>query len=57
MIFSHPSVGTGKFVIIFGVDLSSTTKIDNKKIHILIFDKSPTQGLEHTFSAEKLTFN
>ena len=57
MIFSHPSVGTGKFVIIFGVDLSSTTKIDNKKIHILIFDKSPTQGLEHTFSTEKLTFN
>ena len=29
--FSHPSGGTGKYVIFFGVDMSSSTKIDNKK--------------------------
>ena len=29
--FSYPSGGTGKNVIIFGVEMSSTTKIDNKK--------------------------
>ena len=34
--FSHPSGGSGKNVIIFGVDMSSTTKIDNRKKDILI---------------------
>ena len=29
--FSHPSGETGKNVIIFGRDMSSTTKIDNRK--------------------------
>ena len=29
--FSHPSGGTGKNVITFGVDMSSSTKIDNRK--------------------------
>ena len=29
--FSHPSCGTGRNYIIFGVDVSSSTKIDNKK--------------------------
>ena len=29
--FSHPSERTGKNVIIFGVDMSWTTKIDNRK--------------------------
>ena len=52
--FSHPSGGTGRNVIIFGVDMSSSTKIDNKKKDILILDKGPTQGLEHTLSAEKM---
>ena len=45
---------TGKNVIIFGVDMSSSTKIDNRKKDILILGKGPTQGLEHTLSAEKL---
>ena len=40
--------------IIFGVDMSSSTHIDNKIKDILILGKSPTQGLEHTLSAEKL---
>ena len=44
----------GKNVIIFGVDMSSSTKIDNRKKDILILGKGPTKGLEHTLSAEKL---
>ena len=43
----------GKNVIIFGVDMSSSTKIDNRKKDILILRKGPTQGLESTLSAEK----
>ena len=34
--------------------MSSSTKIDNRKKYILILGKGPTQGLEHTLSAEKL---
>ena len=45
---------TGKNVIIFGVVMSSSSKIDNRKKDILILGKGPTQGLEHTLSAEKL---
>ena len=40
--FSHPSGGTGRNVIIFGVDMSSSTKIDNRKKYILILGKGPT---------------
>ena len=45
---------TGKNVIIFGVDMSSSTKIDNRKKDILILGIGPTQGLENTLSAEKM---
>ena len=48
--FSFPSTGLGRNVIIFGVGMSSSTKIDNKKKYILILAK----GLEHTLSAEKM---
>ena len=41
----HPSGGTDGNVIIFGVDMSSSTKIDDKKKDILILGKGPTQGL------------
>ena len=34
--------------------MSSSTKIDNRKKGILILGKGPTQGLEHTLSAEKM---
>ena len=44
----------GENVIIFGVDMSPLTKIDNKNKDILILGKGPTQGLESTLSAEKL---
>ena len=49
--FSHPSGGTGRNIIIFRVDMSSSTKIDNKKKKdILILGKGPTLGLEHTLA-------
>ena len=45
----------GRNVIIFGVDMSSSTKADNKGKNILILGKGPTQGLsEHSLSAEKM---
>ena len=51
--FSFPGIGLGRNVIVFGADMSSLTKIDNRKKYILILAKSPTEGLEHTLSAEK----
>ena len=44
----------GRNVIIFRVDISSCSHIDDKKKDILILDKGPTQGLEHALTAEKL---
>ena len=52
--FSSPGIGLGRSVIIFRVDISSSTKIDYRKNDILIFGKGPTQGLEHTVSTEKV---
>ena len=34
--------------------MSSSTRLDNRKKVILILGLGPTQGLEHTLSAEKL---
>ena len=34
--------------------MSSSTKIDNGKKYIFILDKGPTQGVEHSLSAEKM---
>ena len=44
--FSFPVTGSGRNVIIFGVDMSSSKKIDNRKKDILIHGK----GLSWTFS-------
>ena len=52
--FSFPGTGLGRNVIIFGVDMSSSTKIDNRKNDIWILGKGPSQGLKHTLSAEKM---
>ena len=38
--FSHPSGGTGRNVTIFEVNMSSSTKIDNRKKDILILWKA-----------------
>ena len=34
--------------------MSSSSHIDNKKKDILVLGKGPTQGLEHTLTAEKM---
>ena len=52
--FSFPVGGFGQNVLIFGVDMSSSVHIDNKKKDILVLGKGPTQGLEHTLTAEKM---
>ena len=44
----------GQNVMIFGVDMSSSAHVDNKKKDILILGKGPTQGLEHRLTAEKM---
>ena len=54
--YLHPSGnGTGRNVIIFGADMSSPIKIDNKGKDILILGSGPTFGLgENALSAEKM---
>ena len=52
--FSFSSDGYGQNVIIFGVDMSSSIHIDNKKKDILILGRGPTQGLDSTLTAEKM---
>ena len=50
--FSFPGTGFGQNVLTFGVDMSFSAHIDNKDI--LVLGKGPTQGLEHTLTAEKM---
>ena len=52
--FSFPNGGFGQNVLIFGVDMSFSTHIDNKKEDKLVLGKGPTQGLEDTLTAEKM---
>ena len=52
--FLFPGGGCGQNVIIFGADRSSSAHVDNKKKDILILRKGPTEGLEHTLTAEKM---
>ena len=44
-------------VIIFGVDMSSSVHVDNKKKDILIIEKGPRQGLEYALTAKTNVFN
>ena len=46
--------GVGSNAISFGVDMSLSKEIDNRKRDILILGKGPTQELEHKMSAEKM---
>ena len=53
--FSFPGGGFGSNLIIFGVDMGSSVRVDNKWKDILIIGKGPTQGLgEHSLTAEKM---
>ena len=51
---SFPGGGFGKNVLIFGAGMSSSSHIDNNRKYILVLRKGPTQGLEHTLTAEKM---
>ena len=53
--YSYPGDGTGKNVIIFAADMTSSIEIDNKGKDILILGRGPTQGLgERSLSTEKM---
>ena len=44
-VFHFQVIGFGQNVLIFGVDMSSSGHIDNKKKDILVLGKRPTHGL------------
>ena len=48
--FSFPNGRFGQDIINFGVDMTSSAHVDNKKKYILILGKRPTQGLEITLT-------
>ena len=52
--FSFPGGGFGQNLLVLGVYMSFSAHIDNKKEDILVLGKGPTQGLEHTLTAEKM---
>ena len=52
--FSFSGGGYGQNVLTFEEDMSFSTRIDNKKKDILVLGMGPTQGLEHTLTAEKM---
>ena len=52
--FSFSGGGYGQNVLIFGVDMSFSAHIDNKKKDILVLGIGPTQRLEHLLTAEKM---
>ena len=49
---SLPDGSVGKNFINFLIDMSSSVHIDNKGKDILILNKGPTEGLNHTLTAE-----
>ena len=54
-IFLFPTGGFGCNVIIFGVDMSSSVHVNNKRKDILILGKVSTQGLNGTkLTVEKI---
>ena len=55
--FSVPDGSVGKNVIIFGVDMSSSVRIDNKKNDILILNIGPTQGIDVTTLTSEVQYS
>ena len=56
--FSYHGIRSGKNVVIFGVDMSSSGHVDKEVKDILILRKGPTQRLsEHSLTAEKMYSN
>ena len=54
--FSFPSGGYGQNLIVFGVDMSSSIHIDNKKRHINNRKRSNARARKH-FNCRKNVFN
>ena len=53
--FPFQGGGFGQNIIVFGVDMNSSSHIDNKGKYILILGKGPTQGLgKNSLTAEKM---
>ena len=52
--FSFSGRGFGQNVLIFGVDMSFSAHIHNNKKDVLVPEKGPIQGLEHTLTAENM---
>ena len=52
--FSFPGGGFCQNILIFGVDMSFSKHIDDKKKDVLVLGKGPTQGLEHILTAEEI---
>ena len=52
--FSFTSGGFGQNVLIFGVGMSASVHINNKKKDILVLGRGPTQGLKHALTAEEM---
>ena len=55
--FSLLDGSMGKNVIMFGVDISSSAHIDNKKKDILILGSGPIQGLDDTTLATEAQYS
>ena len=56
--FLFPSGKVAQNVIVFGVDMSSSVHVVNKKTDTLILGEGPTQGLDDTtLTTEKKVFN
>ena len=55
--FSLTDRNVGKNVSIFGVNVSSSVHIDDKKKYILILVKTPTQGLDNTTLTEEAQYS
>ena len=53
-VFHFLVVDVVKNVLIFRADMSSSAHIDNKKKEKLVLGLGPTQGLEHTLTAERM---
>ena len=52
--FPFPGGRFGQNVLIFGVDMSSSAQIDNKKKDILVIGKGPTHKSEHMLTGGKM---
>ena len=53
-VFHFQVLDLAKMYEFLRVDMSPSSHINNKKKDMLVLGKGPTQGLEHTLTAEKM---